>query len=122
MSRQLLHRRCEHKKSADKYYSAEFSIKGFDLIYQFKIWNPASAPMYVLVKEDSKILPWLKVGDTFNVKYHTANSLHPPEYLETAILHVTKNDQGRFRDHYLVGLEIVENQDRKSAQGKMVIC
>ncbi len=116
MSERLL-----REKPADRYYSAEFSIKGFDLIYQFKLWNKASTSMCVLVKENSRILPWLKVGETFNVKYYVAASAHPPQYLETLVVHVTKNDQGRFQGHYLVGLRIVEGQATKP-RARMAVC
>ncbi|MBW2020791.1 MAG: hypothetical protein JRI65_12500 [Deltaproteobacteria bacterium] len=81
--------------------------------YKFKIWNIASTSMCILVKEDSDILSWLKVGDTMNVKYYSTDLDYPPQYLATAIRHITKNDQGRFKGHYLVGLEILEGQDQK---------
>jgi hypothetical protein len=107
----LLERRSEKQKQADEYYSAEFSVNGLEVRYQFKLWNIASMPMCVLVKEDSNILPQLQVGTTLNVKYYTSNSTHPPECLQTAIRHITKNDQGRFKGHYFVGLEILEAQE-----------
>ena len=103
-------RRSEHRKQVHQYYSVEFSINGLDLSYQFKIWNIASTSMCVLVREDSDILPRLKVGDTLNMKYYSTDSVYPSDYLQTAIIHVTKNDQGRFKGHYLVGLEIQESQ------------
>ncbi|MBW1739941.1 MAG: PilZ domain-containing protein [Deltaproteobacteria bacterium] len=111
VTNQQVERRVEHRKQVDHYYSVEFSINGLEAPYQFKIRNIASTSMCVLVKEGSDILPRLKVGDTLNVKYYSADSLHPPEYLETAIRHITKNDQGRFKGHYLVGLEILESQN-----------
>ncbi len=103
----------------DQYHSVEVSLNG--LTRQFKLWNMASTPMCVLVKEDSRILPWLKVGEMFNVKYHAAEPAHPPQYLETLVVHVTKNDQGRFQGHYLVGLRIVEGQATKP-RARMAVC
>jgi len=100
----------EHGKQVPQYYSVEFSISGLDLPYQFKIWNMPSTSMCVLVREDSAILPRLNVGDTLNMKYYSTDSVYPSDYLQTAIIHVTKNDQGRFKGHYLVGLEIQESQ------------
>ena len=91
----------------ERYYSAEFSISGLDFPYQFRIWNIPSRPMCLLLKENSDVLPRLKVGDTLNVKYYSNDSGHPFDYLETAIRDITKNDQGRFKGHYLVGLEII---------------
>jgi len=103
-------RKSEHRTQVHQYYSVEFSIHGLDIPYQFKIWNMPSTPMCVLVREDSAILPRLNVGDTLNMKYYSTDSVYPSDYLQTAIIHVTKNDQGRFKGHYLVGLEIQENQ------------
>ena len=96
--------------AAPPYYSAEFSISGLGTAYQFKIWNMDATPMCVLVRQDSDILPWLKVGHTFNVKYYSADSAYVPECLQTEIRDITKDDQGRFKGHYLVGLEIRDEQ------------
>lgn len=94
-------------EEASRFHSAEFSIKGLDLPYQFKIWNIAPASMCVLVKENSDILPRLKVGDTIDVKYYYDDSSFRCDCQKTAIRHITRNDQGRFEGHYLVGLEIL---------------
>ena len=111
VNNKLLERRSEHRRPVHQYYSVELSIDGLDFSYQFKIRNNASTSMCVLIKEDSDILPLLEVGDTLNMKYYSAGSVYPTEYLETAIRHITKNDQGRFKGHYLVGLDILENQN-----------
>lgn len=94
----------------DQYYSAEFSINGLGAAYQFRLRNTDSIPMCVLVREDSNIVPWLKVGDVFDVKYYTADATHSPAFLSTEIRDITKDDQGRFKGHYLVGLEILGEQ------------
>jgi hypothetical protein len=104
----LLERRFGFTEWIHKYHSVEFSIDGLCVPHQFRIWNIASTPMCVLVKKDSGILPLLSVGDTLNLKYYLTGSTHPTEYLKTAIQHITKHDQGRFKGHYLVGLQILE--------------
>ena len=93
----------------EHYHSAEFSIDGLDIPYQFKIWDSASKSMYVLVKENSDILSRLSVGDTLNVKYYSSGSKYTGKCLETAIKQITKNDQGRFKGHYSVDIEILED-------------
>ena len=113
MINKTLERKTEDTREGPPYYSVEMAIEGLDLSYQFRIRNVASTPMCVLVKEDSDILPRLKVGETFNMKYYSTGPIHPPEYLETAIRHITKNDHGRFKGHYLVGLEILETKNWK---------
>ena len=99
-------KRSETRVAPDQYYSVEFSIKGIEFTYQFKIWNVSSKGMCVLVKEDSDILSHLKVGDIIDMKYYQDDSFRPVEYLKTEIRHITKDDTGRFRDSYLVGLAI----------------
>ncbi|MEW6669233.1 MAG: hypothetical protein AB1512_28810 [Thermodesulfobacteriota bacterium] len=100
-------RRSEPRKKPDQYHSAEFSFEGPDVNYQFRIWNTASSSMCVLVKENSEVLSLLKVGDTVKVKYYSPDSLYPSEGLSTVIRHITRNEQGRFKGHFLVGLEIL---------------
>ena len=106
-------RRSARTKRMYHFHSVEFSVRGIDVPYQFRIWDRSSACMHVLVNEYSDILPRLKVGDTLEMKYYSTNSVYRPECLKTAIRHITKNDQGRFKGHYLVGLEILEKRDRK---------
>lgn len=103
-------RRCEPRKEVDQYYSAELAIDGLAVAYQFKIMNHASSSMAVLVKENSEIVQRIKVGDTLKVKYYSQESPYPSDYLATAIRHITKNNQGRLRGHYVVGLEIIDSR------------
>jgi len=99
----------------DQYASVEISNTSIDFSYHFKLWNVASAPMCILIKEDSQILSQLKEGDTFNMKYYTCDALSPAEFKETAIRHITKDNKGRFKGHYVVQLEILENQEAKKS-------
>jgi hypothetical protein len=98
----------EGRGNGDSYHSVEFSITGIDLPYQFKIWNTENMSMCVLVKEDSAILHRLKVGDTLDMKFYSGESDYPTNFIKTSIRHISK-DEGRFRGHYLVALEILEN-------------
>ena len=97
----------EEQKKADHYYSAEFLVEGVEVLYQFKVWDAVSSSLNVLVNERSQILPRLKVGDTLDVKYYSNDSKYPSSYQKTAIRHITKNDEGRLKGHFLVGLEIL---------------
>ena len=106
-----MERRSEPRSIIDQYYSVEFSLSGCSFVYQFKIWNISTKGMCVLVKEDSDLLNHVKVGDILNLKYYPDDSSQPGELLETEIKHITKDEQGRFKGVYLVGLSILENQD-----------
>ena len=106
-----MERRSEPRSIVDKYYSVEFSLRDCAYVYQFKIWNLSSKGICVLVKEDSELLKHVKVGDVVKLKYYATNSLKPIEFLKTEIKHITKDEQGRFKGVYLVGLSILENQE-----------
>ncbi|MBW2340576.1 MAG: hypothetical protein JRF50_09590 [Deltaproteobacteria bacterium] len=71
----------------------------------------SSKGMCVLVREDSDLLNHMKVGDILRLKYYTTESSKPVEFLKTEIKHITRDERGRFKDVYLVGLSILEGQD-----------
>lgn len=98
-----------HTRKTDQYSSAEFLVEGLSVLYQFRIWKEASSSLSVLVNEKSEILPRLKVGDTLKVKYYSDDGLYPSEYKTTAIRHITRNEDGRLKGHFLVGLEILNS-------------
>jgi hypothetical protein len=104
-------RRSEPRGMIDRYYSVEFSLSGCSFIYQFKIWNISEKGICILVKEDSDLLHHVNVGDVVNLKYYMADLLKPSVVLKTKIKHITKDEQGRFKGVYLVGLSSVENQE-----------
>jgi hypothetical protein len=110
MAEHLLERRSESRNKVNEFYSVEFSFKDIDFAYQFKIWDVSSRGMCVLIRPDSDILKHLRVGDILNVKYYKNDTSKRVEFLKTEIRHITKDDTGRFRDHYLVGLVILGDQ------------
>lgn len=100
-------RRAEPREQVDQYFCVEFIVGGTETIYQFRIWDLSVQGMCVLVKRDSELLSHLKVGQTWNMKYYRDDASKPSDYLTTEIRHITKDESGRFKDHYLVGLSIV---------------
>lgn len=107
MTSELPEKRTEWREMCHHLHSVEISMDELALPYQFKIWENESEKISVLVKEDSGVLPRLRVGDTFNMKYYSSQSVYPYENVKTTIRDITKNDQGRLRGHYLVDLEIL---------------
>jgi hypothetical protein len=110
MEKDFTEKRSEHRTIADQFYSVEFSISDVPSLYQFKIWNISSKGICLLVKDGSEILKNIKVGDIVNMRYYTAEASKPTEYLKTEIKHITKDDVGRFKGHYLIGISILEDQ------------
>jgi hypothetical protein len=100
--------RSEPRTIIDEYYSVEFTTSGDPLLYQFRIWDISSKGMCVLVKEDSSLVAHLKVGAVIDMRYYRPGSSTPTDYQKTEIKHITKDDSGRFKGHYLVGLYILD--------------
>ncbi len=106
--REKLNRRSEPRSIVDQYFSVELSISNLaPIAYQFKIRNISSSSMGFLVKEDSDLFQHLRVGDVINMKYNPVESSAQPKHLKTEIKHITQDEQGRFKGHYLVGLSIL---------------
>jgi len=91
----------------DKLKSVEVFVDELNSFYQFKVWGSALTSMFVLVKEDSEVLNQLDVGKIYKMKYYSQEESLPTEDLETEIKYVNKIDEGRFKGHYLTGLQIV---------------
>jgi hypothetical protein len=102
-------RRSEPRRIIDEYYSVEFSVSGGEFSYQFKIWNMSTHGVCLVVRPDSELLKHIKVGDTIHMKYYKSDASKPSEFIWTQIKHITKDEKGRFRNHYLIGLRVAEN-------------
>jgi hypothetical protein len=101
-------RRSQARSAVDQYTILEFSAEGLANVYQFKIWNISPLGIGVLVTHDSEVLKHLKVGDILDMKYYRQELSEQPEQLKTEIKHITKDNQGKFKGNYLVGLSIIE--------------
>ena len=94
------------KEAPDQYHSVEVELTGMIYPYQFKIRSNPSSSMCFLIKENSDILPRLKVGDILELKYYSAGSTHASEPKKTVIREITKDDQGPFKG--LKSVRIIE--------------
>ena len=103
-------RRSEARTKVDEYFSVEFFVPGAEYMYQFRIWNLSSQGLCVAVKEESDLLKHLQVGAVLNMRYYPTDLSSPAADLKTEIKHITKQEQGRFSGHTLVGLLILEEQ------------
>ena len=111
MAEDIHERRSEPRSIIDRFYSVEFLLSGCSFVYQFKIWNISTKGICVLVKEDSDLLNYVKVGDVLNLRYSPADSSRPSKLLRTEIKHISRDEQGRFKGVYLVGLSILEDRE-----------
>jgi hypothetical protein len=104
-------RRAEPRIEIDKYYSVELSVPGTEFVYQFKIWNLSEHGLCVVVKDDSDLLKHLAVGNILEIQYCPDDLASPKVSLKTEIRHITKQEEGRFSGHTLVGLLILEKRN-----------
>ena len=65
--------------------------------------------MCLLVREDSEIVSKLREGDILNMRYYSEASKYPTEHMETEILQIERNREGRFKGHYWIALGIKAN-------------
>ena len=101
-------RRVEERRPPDKYYSVQFSPEDLACIYQFKIWNISSFGLCIMVSEDSDALKHISVGDVIDMKYYVSEKPGTTEDFKTEVRHITRQEEGRFKGHYFVGLMILE--------------
>ena len=101
-------RRGEPRTRIDEVYTVELAYSSLPFIYMFKIWNLSSKGTCIVVRDDSEVLKQVKVGDVLEMKYYKTDTSSRPECLETEIKHITKDDGGRFKNHTLVELKILE--------------
>ena len=108
--RHTRNRKFLQRLQADGFHSVEFKVNGLPYLFQFKIWNTPQQQMFILLKESSDILKRIKEGDIFNMKYYNSVSKYPIE-LKTKIDYIKKEKDGRFKNHFLVGLKILPDQE-----------
>ena len=91
----------------DQYASVEIPNIHAPFCYHFKLWRMDNSHVCILVKEDSQLLPRLKEGDRLNMKYYCREAVSDSEFRETDIQMIRKAENGRFKGHYLVYLDIL---------------
>jgi hypothetical protein len=100
-------RRGEPRTRIDEVYTVELAYSSLPCAYMFRMWNLSSKGTCIVVRDDSEVLKQVKVGDVLEMKYYKTDTSSRPECLETEIKHITKDDGGRFKNHTLVGLQIL---------------
>ena len=98
----------------EKYVSVEFCPNSLESIYLFRIRDESASGLGILVREGSEALRHLKVGNVLNIVCRSARPLEYHANLKARVVHATKNDDGQFRGHYLIGLSIIEGQPHES--------
>jgi len=101
--------------SANQYDNVEISIGGMAPTYVFKLRDISPIGMGVLVKEGSDLLNQIEMGQIVNMRYNLAQRTDLSRCYETVIDQITKDSQGRFKGHLIVGLSVLENDGNAQA-------
>jgi len=109
LKKSFVERRSEPRTITEGLYSVEINLGGSIPIYQFKLRDISANGACFLVREDSPILRYLKVGQKLNLKYYSTDKSNPTEYYKSEIMHITKTDSERLKRHFLVGVLVVGN-------------
>lgn len=77
-------------------------------VYQLKAKDISETGIGVIVRPDSKFLTLIEVGQELTVRLISPReSRHKPGRYKTRISHITSLDEGKFKGHKLVALELV---------------
>jgi hypothetical protein len=112
MSEEICTNKSEAYKTNDlinvnKYYCVEMKPVKTLPIYQFKLHLQSNLDgAYVLIKDQSEILKYLKSGEKVDMLYHPKKANAPAVNLRTRILTISKNEKGPLKGHFKVGLSI----------------
>ena len=116
LNNRSLHGRFSQKIDMKQFFSVEIPVNELGVIYQFKVWRTESMNLYILVKEDSGILPWIQAGENLTMTYYSNNIFARYQNYNTAVRFINRQQYGRLKGHYLVGLEINEKTVRDGAR------
>ena len=98
--------RREERILANELSCVELRIPIMQIGYKFRIRDISNSGMCIMVNENSELLNYIKKGDIYEMKYYPENN--DPCNMKTEIRHISKQNNGKFKGHILVGLLIVE--------------
>jgi len=101
-------KRTEPRTICNENASIEFIPGNGKLFYQFKLRDFSSKGFGIIVKNDSKVLKFIKTGDILDIKYHPEEKTASPVFHKTQIRHISEPEPGTYKGHMLVGLLILE--------------
>ena len=103
-------RRAKHRRTQLRNYRVEIKLVGAP-IYQFRVNDVSSDGAGILIKEDSKFLNLIEVGQIVDADFISPDGTDPIGEHKTEVRHITKPNEGKNKGHFLVGLKILEKID-----------
>ena len=106
---QVNEKRSDKKEHRDRFYCVEIDLGPSVPIYQFRVRNISGDKASVLVKEGSFILKSLTIGQKLKMNYWTEEFLGETKTWQVQIEHITKQNSGSLKGHFLVGFSIIND-------------
>ena len=103
-------RRAKHRRTQLRNYRVEIRLIGAP-IYQFRVRDVSPDGAGILIKEDSKFLSMIEVGQIMDADFISPKGTDPAGNYRAEIRHITKPNEGKHKGHFLVGLKILEKID-----------
>ena len=103
-------RRAKHRRTQLRNYRVEIKLTHAP-IYQFRVNDVSPDGAGILVKEDSKFLNMIKVGQIVDADFISPKGTEPAGSHRTKIRHIKKPNKGKYKGHFLVGLKIIKKID-----------
>jgi len=100
-------RRTKSRRILPRNYRIEIKLIG-EPIYQFRVQDVSSDGAGILIKEDSKFLNMIEVGQIVEADFISPDGTDPTGNYRAEIRHITKPSKGKNKGHFLVGLKILE--------------
>lgn len=98
--------RSETRATTHQYSSVEFWVQDLNIFYHCKVRDTSQNGLCILIKEDSQVLDYLKIGQQIQLKLYQNGLNAGIESKSTEIRHITRQGEGRYSGHVLVGLRI----------------
>jgi hypothetical protein len=103
-------RRARSRRTVLRNYRVEIKLIGAP-IYQFRVQDVSTDGAGILIKEDSKFLSMIEVGQIVDADFISPEGTDPTGNYRAEIRHITKPNEGKNKGHFLAGLKILEKID-----------
>ena len=103
-------RRAKSRRTQLRNYRVEIKLIGAP-IYQFRVKDVTPDGAGILIKEDSKFLSMIEVGQIVEAEFISPKGTDPTGNHRAEIRYIRKPCKGKNEGHYLVGLSILEKID-----------
>lgn len=104
----IQNKRAKIRQIGGKDASVKFKPANAAIAYQFKLRDYSAKGLGILVKEESKVLKMLNVGDELEMKYYPGEGTSQPVLIKTQINHISPPEQGKHQKHLIIGLYILD--------------